>query len=777
MQHFRKMFLFVTIVCLVTMAFGQTEYRNHMLVQVNTQSEAQLRALYTFQNQLDIIPGPSRETPHIAAYPEDLELLEQEGFPYEIIHENLEKFYAERLGDRLDGYGLYHTFDEIVAFLDQIHADHPTITTEKFSIGQSIEGRELWIMKISDNPDVDENEPEVFYTSLIHVREPISAEVVIYFMDYLTDNYGTHSDATDLVNNREMYFFLCANPDGYVYNEQTNPDGGGMWRKNRRYDSGTGCYGVDLNRNFCYSWGYDDNGSSPNPCSETYRGDSAFSEPETEAWHQFLETRNFVIGNWYHTYGNLVLYPWGTAGFEGNGLTEDNDIFEMIADSMAYFIHSVNGVWYSTGTAFQLLYSVNGGSFDCEYGEYGIFSLTTEVGSGSDGFWPPQSRIAPLVEENLPANLFMARIAGSLITEFTLSDPDVSPAYGTVDSTYTFSIIYKSKGNIEPTTTEVYVDDVVHTMTTTDYDYTDGSLFTYATTLAEGLHEYYFHFVGDTLTRRDPETGAYSGPFVGGTPVVCYDFETAQGWSVNVEGTDDATTGEWGRMDPEPTFDNGDPVQPGDDHTPDPGVICWVTDGRAGSSAGTYDIDGGKTTLYSPIWDLSSYDNALLEIWTWYTNDEGNNPGQDEFKIDISSNGGSNWVSILNTTASWEYWKDDYFSVEDFITLTNNIRLRITASDESPGSLVEAGIDDLCLYGLTTTAPEAPTELTILVEGYDLHLFWQPSFGATGYRIERAFEPFGTFAEVGTTGGETEFIHTNGAQSDSTAFYRVVATN
>ncbi len=697
------MFLFVAL--MVATAFGQDVYRNHMLIEVYPESEARLQALYQF-HQLDIIPGPSSDIPHIAAYPEDLELLQEEGYPYEIIHDNLEKFYANRLGGRLDDMGGYHTFDEIVTFLDQIHAAHPTITTAKFSVGQSIEGRELWCLKISDNPDVDESEPEIFYNSLIHAREPAAMEAVLYFMDHLTDNYGTDPEITYLVDNREMWFIPCMNPDGYVYNESTNPNGGGMWRKNRR-DNGDGEWGVDLNRNWCYTWGLDNSGSSPYTSSETYRGTAAQSEPETDNVYQFIASRNFVGSLDYHTYSNLVLYPWGTSYFDGDGLTEDNDTFEMIADSMAYFIHEVNGVWYSTGTAWQILYSVNGGSFDCEYGEFDMFSLTTEVGSGSDGFWPPESRILPLAQENLPANIFFARIAGSLITEFTLSDPSVSPAAGTVDTTFTFSIIYKSKQNIMPATTEIYIDDTPYTLTTTDYDYTDGSLFIYATTLSSGRHEFYFSFTGDTLTRRDPESGTYSGPFVGGAVVACYDFETAQGWSVNVDSDDDATSGVWGRMDPEATFNGGNPVQPEDDHTTEPGVICWVTDGLAGGSVGANDIDGGKTTLFSPIWDLSTYDNAFLDLWTWYSNDAGNNPGQDFIVMQISSNGGTNWTDLLNTNSDWEYYKNDYFFLEDYITLTNQVRFRIIASDEDPGSIVEAAIDDVCLYGAVESVEDA----------------------------------------------------------------------
>ena len=107
----------------------------------------------------------------------------------------------------------------------------PTLISQKFSVGTTIEGRPIYMVKISDNPTVSENEPQVLYTALHHAREPESMEQMIFFMFYLLENYGTDPEATYLVNNREMYFIPVINPDGYQYNYSTNPGGGGMWRK------------------------------------------------------------------------------------------------------------------------------------------------------------------------------------------------------------------------------------------------------------------------------------------------------------------------------------------------------------------------------------------------------------------------------------------------------------------------------------------------------------------------------------------------------------------
>jgi subtilisin family serine protease len=258
--------------------------------------------------------------------------------------------------------------------------------------------------------------------------------------------------------------------------------------------------------------------------------------------------------------------------------------------------------------------------------------------------------------------------------------------------------------------------------------------------------------------------------------VACYDFESVQGWTVGATG-DNATLGVWERTDPQATYNGTTMVQPEDDHTLAPGTNCYVTDGRAGTSVGTYDVDGGKTTLLSPVWNLAGYQNALLDLWTWYTNDEGNNPGGDYFVIDVSSDGGTNWVNLLNTRESWEYWKNQSWMLESYIPLTGQVRLRIIAQDQSPGSIVEAAVDDVCLYGAVAHAPEAPSQLAVRAEDNDIHLFWEPGAGATSYRIERASSVDGSYAPLDSVGaGITDYLHVNGADS-SHAFYRVVAKN
>ncbi len=212
------------------------------------------RAYLKYGKYLDIISDSA-----------EVEELKASGYQVEVTIDDLASFYQKRMQKALT-MGGYHTYSETGAALDSIHNQYPSITTSKIIIGYSLEGRAIWGMKISDNPGVNENEPEVLYTALIHAREPIGIEILLYFMRYLCQNYGSDSEVTYLVNNRELWFIPIINPDGYEFNRSNSPQGGGMWRKNRRLNTG-GTYGVDLNRNFGYQWGYDNYGSSPSPRS------------------------------------------------------------------------------------------------------------------------------------------------------------------------------------------------------------------------------------------------------------------------------------------------------------------------------------------------------------------------------------------------------------------------------------------------------------------------------------------------------------------------------
>ncbi|MEO8088232.1 MAG: M14 family zinc carboxypeptidase, partial [Bacteroidota bacterium] len=180
-----------------------------------------------------------------------------------------------------------------------------------------------------------------------------------------------------------------------------------FWRKNRR-DNLDGEFGVDLNRNYDYNWGFDDTGSSPLSVDDTYRGASPASEPEVQAMVNFTNAHQFRLALNYHTYGNHMVVPWGYIPIL---LTPDSMSFDFYGHAVAKYNQ------YHVGTPYETVgYITNGSSDDWMYGEQTskgkIFSMTPEVGEGNDGFWPDPSRILFLSESNVYANLTLARLAG-----------------------------------------------------------------------------------------------------------------------------------------------------------------------------------------------------------------------------------------------------------------------------------------------------------------------------------------------------------------------------
>jgi hypothetical protein len=290
---------------------------------------------------LDVVRVEKGQWLEFVTHEDEVSRLREAGFQVEVLIPDMEEHYAR--GRKGDNFGDFHTYSE-------------TITTARDSIGTTHQGRALWAIKVSDNPDVQENEPEVLFDALHHAREPITIEVLLNTMNYLCANYGSDPDVTFLVNNRQIWFVPIVNPDGYVYNETNYPNGGGMWRKNRR-DNGSGYYGVDNNRNYPYEWG--GSGSSPYPYDEDYRGPSAGSEPETQGMMNFIEAHQFVTHNSYHSVAAMVLYPWGYT----TANSPDDALFQSISAVMA----TDNG--YDTGQPGELLYTVNGGMFDWTYGD------------------------------------------------------------------------------------------------------------------------------------------------------------------------------------------------------------------------------------------------------------------------------------------------------------------------------------------------------------------------------------------------------------------------
>ncbi|MFF3752235.1 M14 family zinc carboxypeptidase [Streptomyces sp. NPDC002018] len=204
--------------------------------------------------------------------------------------------------------------------------------TKVVSIGKTVQGQDILALKVSKGARTtkDGAKPSVLYMSNQHAREWITPEMTRRLMHHYVDNYGKDPRITKIVDSTELWFVLSANPDGYDYTHGS--DSARLWRKNLRDVNGDGQItsgdGVDLNRNFAYKWGYDDEGSSPQPANETYRGAGPNSEPETQAIDRFEKRIGFEYGINYHSAAELLLYG---VGWQVATPTPDDVLYQALA--------------------------------------------------------------------------------------------------------------------------------------------------------------------------------------------------------------------------------------------------------------------------------------------------------------------------------------------------------------------------------------------------------------------------------------------------------------
>jgi hypothetical protein len=306
--------------------------------------------------------------------------------------------------------GGFWTLDEVKMKLDSLVAsDTRDLVADKIdTLGTTWQGRPIWGLKLGKHVDGTDTRPVAYFNALTHAREGEGMQALFWFVDDLLARYDTDPFAKYLLDQRVIYISPVVNPDGYYYNQNTYPSGGGSWRKNRRLNSG-GSYGVDINRNFSYRWGYDNLGSSPTQSNDTYRGPSAASEPETQAQRDKVAALQPLTGISFHTYSDDFLHPWGYA----NVAPPDSAAFYEWDDEATL------GSTYISGIGPRILYVTNGDFNDWTYGDTSLkprcFTWTPEVGTEEDGFWPLPSRIVPQAQENLRKCYTVAAIAGPYV--------------------------------------------------------------------------------------------------------------------------------------------------------------------------------------------------------------------------------------------------------------------------------------------------------------------------------------------------------------------------
>jgi carboxypeptidase T len=679
------------------------------------------------------------------AGPTELKNLSSQGIPYQILVEDLTKEYQKQLsrapsnalGFGFGSMGGFYTFDEVVQQLDSMRVLHPTLISAPKFYGVSITGRPIWVVMISDNPDVSEpNEPEVLYTALHHAREPEGMMSLLYYMWWLLENYGTNPEATYLVNNRQMWFIPVMNPDGYVYNQTTNPTGGGMWRKNRR-NNGDGTFGVDPNRNYgtFEMWNAPNGGSSTSPGSDTYRGTTPFSEPENIAMDVFMRSHNVKTCLNYHTYGNYLIYPWGYLSRE-NG---DSLIYRDWAYEMTFANHLTNGTDQQT-----VNYSTRGNSDDYMFGDTTkpiTYTMTPEV--GTTGFWPSTGEILPLAVGNLPQNKVLAYVAGQYSSLVQYQMYDSGNGNGFLDRGEKFSLVLsvKNRGldtawnvNIAVSASSPYVQfsspsaslPSLNPQTTASVTL-NGSVANNATV---GIPFRLY------VTISDPQ-GYLKNDTVNlflGTPTLVFGDSASN-------GTGNWTTGQgWG------VTSNA--------HTP-PNAF---TDSPSGNYAAN---TNNSLTTVSQL-NLNGYQYAELAFWAkWATE-----PTWDFATVELSTNNGTSWTTLRSKlshsgsgrsgsqqpTGTWGYesytpgltWVEQHIDVSAYVNRQVKLRFRLAAdgADQRDGLYV----DDIRLLGYVTNTDTIPPTVPLLVspangvtnQPIGMNFIWQSSPTTQYYTLQIA---------------------------------------
>lgn len=299
---------------------------------------------------------------------------------------------------------IYHNYTEMTEKLRQLTKDHAGIS-QMNSIGKTFEAREIWAIRISGNLGHADNLPAAIFMGGHHAREHLSIELPLYYIEYLLTEYASGNPRIQrLVNSRDIHIIPMVNPDGAEYDIATGSYK--MWRKNRSVNNGTP--GVDLNRNYGYGWG--GGGASKDPDAETYRGPNAFSELETQAIKKYVEDhQNITILLSFHTFSELILYPWGHV-YEGISNTRDKQVHEAMAKKMSEW----NGY---TAQQSSGLYIASGDTTDWSYGEHKIISFTFELDpegggwGGNGGFYPGAKVIPEVQRKNLEPVLYLIEYA------------------------------------------------------------------------------------------------------------------------------------------------------------------------------------------------------------------------------------------------------------------------------------------------------------------------------------------------------------------------------
>ncbi|XP_004677099.1 PREDICTED: carboxypeptidase A2 [Condylura cristata] len=352
--------------------------------------------------QLDFWKSPTtpKETAHVRVPFVSLQavkvFLEAQGIDYSVMIRDVQALLDKENEDMLlnqrrersgsFNFGAYHTFEEISQEMDAIVAEHPDLVS-KVNIGSSFENRPMNVLKFSTGGD----KPAIWLDAGIHAREWVTQATALWTANKIATDYGTDPFITSLLDKMDIFLLPVTNPDGYVFSQTKNR----MWRKTRSKVPGSFCVGVDPNRN--WDAGFAGPGASNNPCSDSYHGPSANSEPEVRSIVDFIKSHGkikaFIT---IHSYSQLLMYPYGYKCTKSDSFDELNEVAQRAAQSVA----SLHGTSYRVGPICSVIYQASGGSIDWAYDSGIKYSFAFELrDTGRYGFLLPASQILPTASE------------------------------------------------------------------------------------------------------------------------------------------------------------------------------------------------------------------------------------------------------------------------------------------------------------------------------------------------------------------------------------------
>jgi len=716
----------IAVVCVIVVlapSHAENKFTDATTAVIALSSSDQLRDLINRRIDIDNVAGLDV---YVYLLPSEFETLKAAGYDVRWIPDQA-KLYADSLWEATkntdDPLRSYHTYQELRAELMQIAADNPTIC-HLDSIGATTQGRGLWFMRISDNVEVEEAEPEFKYIAAMHGNEVVGKEMCMYLINYLVDNYGILPRVTDLVNNTEIWIMPSMNPDGTAAASRYNAQG------------------FDLNREFPDRIDDSTNTVSGRPTEVQVVMNWAFQ-------HSSVLSANFHGGTL------VANYPWDGNYSGQNVYTASPEDAHFIQLALAYSSHNspmYNGPFPQGITNGCDWYVIYGGMQDWNYVWQGDKEITMEI---STPFWPDESTLPGYWEDNRESMLsYMEEIhhgIKGIITDSETGDP--IPA-------------------------AVRLNNIV-------YDtYSDPAVGDYYRILRPGTYNLSFSAPGYyPVTVQDivVPSGAPIEVNVQMTPIGTYaeiffdDFSTDLGW------TGYGGSGEWTRNQPmggpgDDTHGGPDPTQ---DHTPTGDNNVLGTDLTAVD--GDYEANLASTFwITSPIINCASLLSTQLEFWRWLGVERNL---YDHATLQVYD--GTTWITRWengSATMDDNTWSQQVIDISAEADGNANFRIRFGIGTTDNGwQFCGWNIDDVKVAGYQTSLP-AITDLTIgMVSATSVRLTWSPVPDATHYRIYRGTTPDFVVGPgsllIEITHPQTTYVDTGVLDVIPAAFYKVTAGN